>query len=481
MPNGPDSAKRLECGGLLALLLALGLLGAASVLAAEKALEKAPLIPPPPADFAQYLPAVGRLIQAATNSDLGFQRLAVLCDTFGPRLSGSTNLEGAIDWMLGEMKRDGLDNVRGEEVWVPHWVRGRESLELLAPIARPINLLGLGGSVGTPPEGIVAELLVVKDFADLQARRDKVKGRIVLFNQPFTSYDRTIIVRMRGAVEAAKAGAVASLIRSVTPFSMRTVHTGAMRYEEGLPRVPHAAISVEDAALLQRMQERGEPVVVRLKMEAVTLPDAKSRNVIAEVLGREKPDELVLVSGHLDSWDVGQGAMDDAGGCLAAWEAARLIRKLDLRPRRTVRVVCWVNEENGFRGARAYQADHRQELDKHLLAIESDEGVFRPLGFGFSGNDAAWARVRGMGSLLSGIQAGEITRGAGGGAADLHFLQQAGVPIMELRVDGPKYFWFHHTEADTVDKLSRDEFNLCVAALAAMSYVAADLPERLPQ
>jgi carboxypeptidase Q len=466
---------------LLAPVLAFGLLRAAAVWAAEEAGAKAASGPPRPADLAQYVPTVGRLIQAATNSDFGFQRLAVLCDTFGPRLSGSTNLEGAIDWMLGEMQRDGLENVRGEEVWVPHWVRGRESLELLTPAARPIKLLGLGGSVGTPPEGIVAEVLVVKDFGDLQARRDKAKGRIVLFNQPFTSYERTVNVRMRGAIEAAKAGAVASLIRSVTPFSMRTVHTGAMRYEEGLPRIPHAAISVEDAALLQRMQDRGERVVVGLKMEARTLPDARSRNVLAEVLGREKPDELVLVSGHLDSWDVGQGAMDDAGGCLAAWEAARLMRKLDLRPRRTVRVVCWVNEENGFRGARTYQANHRQELDQHLLAIESDEGVFRPLGFGFSGGDAAWARVRGIGSLLSGIQAGEITRGAGGGAADLRFLQQAGVPIMELRVDGPKYFWFHHTEADTMDKLSRDEFNLCVAALAVMSYVAADLPERLPR
>jgi carboxypeptidase Q len=295
---------------------------------------------PRPPDFSAYAPTVGRLIQAATNSDLGFQRLALLCDTFGPRLSGSTNLEAAIDWMLDEMRRDGLENVRGEEAWVPHWVRGGESLELVAPSARPLKVLGLGGSVGTPAEGITAEVLVVSGFSELQERKAKAKGRIVLINQPFTSYNRAVNIRMRGAIEAAKAGAVASLIRSVTPFSMRTVHTGAMRYEEGVPRIPHAAICVEDAEMLARMQARGERVAVRLRMEAQTLPDARSRNVIAEVPGREKPDELVLVSGHLDSWDVAQGAMDDAGGCLAAWEAARLMRKLDLRPRRTVRVVC---------------------------------------------------------------------------------------------------------------------------------------------
>lgn len=466
---------------LLAQVLVFGLLPTVPVWGAENAGPKAASGSPRPPDFAQYVPTAGRLIQAATNSELGFQRLAVLCDTFGPRLSGSTNLEGAIDWILGEMRRDGLENVRGEEVRVPHWVRGRESLELLAPAARPMKMLGLGGSVGTPADGITAELLVVKDFSDLQARRAEAKGRIVLFNQPFTSYGRTISLRTRGAIEATKAGAVASLVRSVTPFSMRTVHTGAMRYEEGLPPIPHAALSVEDAAMLQRMQDRGERMVVRLRMEARTLPEANSRNVVAEVLGRQKPDELVLVSGHLDSWDVGQGAMDDAGGCLAAWEAARLMRKLDLRPRRTVRVVFWTNEENGLRGARTYHTNHRHELDKHVLAIESDEGVFRALGFGFSGSESAWAWVRDAGGLLGAIQAGEITRGAGGGAADLQPLQQAGVPIMELRVDGPKYFWFHHTEADTIDKLSRDEFNSCVAALAVMSYVGADLPERLPR
>ena len=421
--------------------------------------------------------AADQLISAATNSVFAFDRLAFLCDRFGPRFSGTTNLEAAIDWILSEMKKDGLQNVRGEAVMVPHWVRGQESAELLQPRLHQMAMLGLGGSVATPLPGITAGILVVKSFQDLSNRVAEAKGRIVLFNEPFTTYHDTVSIRTRGAMEAAKAGALASLVRSVTPVSMHTPHTGNMRYTNGLPKIPHAAITVEEAEMLQRMQDRGEKIVVRLKMEAKTLPDAKSRNVIAEIVGGEKPEEIILVSGHIDSWDVGQGAMDDGGGCVAAWEAVRLMKKLGLRARRTVRVVLWTNEENGIAGARAYRAAHKNELANHVLAIESDDGVFKPTTFAFSGSAAAMNQVGEAAKLLQKIAPLKITSGAGG--ADISQLEPDGVPLMDLLVDSTKYFWYHHTNADTIDKISRDEFNQCVAALAVMAYSVADMPERL--
>ncbi len=420
-----------------------------------------------------------KIITAATNSDIAFNRLAFLCDRFGPRFSGSTNLEAAIDWVLAEMKTDRLQNVRGEVVTVPHWVRGEESAELLQPRAHKMAMLGLGGSVATPPQGITAGVLVVKNFQDLSQRSAEAQGKIVLFNQPFTTYSDTVGIRSRGAMEAAKAGAVASVIRSVTPASLHTPHTGNMRYTNSLPRIPHAAITVEDAEMLQRMQDRGEEIVLRLKMEAKTWPDARSRNVIAEIVGREKPEEIILVSGHIDSWDVGQGAMDDGGGCIAAWEAVRLMQELGLRPRRTVRVVLWTNEENGIAGAKAYRTAHKNELANHVLAIESDDGVFKPTGFVFKGSAKATNAIGDIAKLLAKIGAGEIT--SGGSGTDISQLEPDGVPLMDLMVERTKYFWYHHTHADTIDKINRDELNQCVAALAIMTYLVADLPERLPR
>ena len=428
---------------------------------------------------ADYQPEAQRLMHAATNSLFGFTRLATMCDTFGPRFTGSKNLESAIDWCLAEMKNDGFQNVRGEEVIVPRWVRGNESVELLSPRRRKLPMLGLGGSVGTPPEGITADVLVVTGFNDLKNRVAEAKGRIVLFNVPFTEYRETVIVRTQGAVHAARAGALASLIRSVGPFSMQTPHTGGMSYADGVKKIPHAALSLEDANMLSRMAARGEPIRVRLKMEARTLPDGISRNVIAEIPGREKPEEIVIVSGHIDSWDVGQGAMDDGGGCLAAWEAARLMFQLGLRPKRTVRVVLWTNEENGIRGAMSYAKRHEAALAKHTLAIESDSGVFQPSGFGFLGSGRGMEIIRGVGRLLDPIGSGNIAKGCRG--ADVLKLVRGGVPVMHLEVDREKYFWFHHTDADTIDKLNPAEFNRCVAAMAVMAYVIADLPETLPR
>jgi len=424
-----------------------------------------------------YGQAAERLIAAATADHHAFDRLGRLVDGFGPRLSGSVGLERAIDWILTEMKKDGLDNVRSEPVMVPHWVRGEESLELLTPRLRGLPMLGLGGSVATPPGGIRAEVLVVGSFDELEARKDEARGRIVLFDVPFTNYGKTVQYRTRGAVAAARAGAVASLIRSVTPQSLQSPHTGAMRYDSGVKKIPHAAITVEDAEMLHRMQDRGRRIEVRLRMNARTYPDAPSRNVVAEIVGSERPDEVVVLGGHIDSWDVGQGAMDDGGGVVAAWEAVRLMKALGLRPRRTVRVALWTNEENGLAGGRQYALDHAGET--HVLAIESDGGVFSPQGFGFTGSDEALAIVRRIGHLLDGIGAGAVRKGGGG--ADIGPLMRAGVPGMGLRVEGEKYFWYHHSDADTLDKLDPDEVARCVATLAVMAYVVADLPEALPR
>ena len=426
-----------------------------------------------------YREPANRLIDTALADSSAFERLAELVDRFGPRLSGSDNLERALDWILEEMRGDGLENVRGEPVTVPHWVRGEESARLVEPRARELPLLGLGGSVATPAGGIEAEVLVVGSFEELERRAAEARGRIVLFDVPFTTYGETVRYRGAGAVAAARAGAVASLLRSVGPYSMQTPHTGTMAYEEGVPRIPAAAITVEDALLLHRMQERGERIVVRLEMGAQTLPDAQSRNVVAEIRGRELPDEVVVIGGHSDSWDVGQGAMDDAGGSVAAWEAVRLLHELGMRPRRTVRVVLWTNEENGLRGANAYRDQHRDDLGDHILAVESDAGVFKPLGFGFSGSDEAFAIMQQIGSLLDRIGAGEIRRGGGG--ADIGPIMELGVPGAGLNVDGTRYFWYHHSDADTIDKLDAGEFNECVAALAVLAYVIADMPERLPR
>jgi carboxypeptidase Q len=341
-------------------------------------------------------------------------------------------------------------------------------------------MLGLGMSVGTPAAGITAPVLVVADFEELTARAAEARGKIVLFDVPFTNYGATVQYRVRGAVEAAKVGAVAALIRSVTPYSIRSPHTGVTLYDTtgAIRRIPIAALTAEDAMLLHRMQQRGEKVVVRISMGARTLPDAQSHNVMAEVTGAEHPEEVVVLGGHIDSWDVGTGAMDDAGGVVAAWEAVRLIRRLGLKPRRTIRAVGWTNEENGLRGGTAYRDARGANVEQHVLAIESDGGVFRPTGFGFSGSDSALAIVRRVATLLNPIDADSIA--TPGGGADIGPLMARGVAGMGLATAGERYFWYHHSPGDMVDKLDPEDVARCVATMAVMAYVIADLPERLP-
>jgi carboxypeptidase Q len=426
-----------------------------------------------------YRERADRIIQSSLSDSAAWNRLAELTERFGARFSGTPALEQAIDWIMRQMTADGLDNVRGDPVMVPRWVRGDESAELVLPRRTKLPMLGLGGSIATPKGGITAPVLVVTSFDDLKAKAAQARGAIVLFNVPFTTYGATVQYRAMGAIEAARQGAVASLIRSVTPYSMRTPHTGGMRYDSTVRRIPHAAITAEDADMIARLTKLGERVVIRLTMHARLLPDVPSRNVIGEIRGSERPEEVVVLGGHIDSWDVGRGAMDDAGGVVVAWEALRVLKRLGLTPRRTIRVVGWTNEENGLRGGNAYRDRYRAEAVNHVLAIESDGGVFRPLGFGFTGSDAAYNIMKEVGSLLSGIGAGAIERGGGG--ADIGPIMALGVPGAGLNVDGTRYFWYHHTDADTVDKLDPREMAMCVAAMAVLSFVVADMPDRLPR
>ena len=422
------------------------------------------------------------IISEAMGSDVAWERLTYMADTFGPRFSGSQNLEDAIDWIVETMQQDGFDKVWTQPVMVPHWVRGEESATLLSPRKKNLPMLSLGGSVATPKGGISAEVIVVKSFEELLSVKDQVKGKIVLFNAEFTSYGRTVQYRMDGAIEAAKHGAVASIIRSVGPYSMQTPHTGTMNYDEEVTKIPHAAITVEDARLIQRLYDRGESIRINLNIQAQTLPDTESRNVIAEITGTEFPDEVIVMGGHIDSWDVGQGVMDDGGGCVAAWEAVRIMNELGIKPKRTIRVVLWTNEENGLRGAQEYHRwvkEDEKSLSNHILAMESDAGVFDPHGFGFTGSERAFEILTEIGTTLQTIESGVVTKGGGG--ADIGPLMRDGVPGMGLVVDGSRYFWYHHTAADTMDKLDKEDFNECVATMAVFAYAVADIEEKLPR
>lgn len=472
------------------VLLALGLLGLSPAVAqpvpgaGQPALglaQRPAVVQPVPgagqaALVAAQQPVVAQLIKALTGDKELYPRLAYLCDTFGPRLSGSANLERALDWVLAEMHKDGLTSARGEPVLVPHWVRGTESATLLQPREQPLAMLGLGGSVGTPPEGITAESVVVRSFAELEEQPARVQGKIVVFAPPYVSYDETAPYRLFGAVRAAAHGAVAVLTRSVTPYSLGTPHTGTTLYKlrdgtAALRRIPHAALSAEDADRLARLQERGERLRIRLRMAASELAAAPSRNLVAELRGSERPDEIVAFGGHIDSWDVGQGAHDDGGNCIAAWHALRAIQRLGLVPRRTLRLVLWTNEENGSAGAKAYAQAHG--ADRHVLAIEADSGIFRPTGWTFSGPPVVLGGVHDLLPLLAPLGATRLD--TPGGGADLRPLHELGVPVMGLAVAGERYFWFHHSAADTVDKVSPEDLGQVAAALAVMAYAAAQL------
>jgi len=432
-----------------------------------------------PSRVAPYADASARLIAAAQANDFAWRRLAELTDTYGNRLSGSENLNRAIEWAVTTLKADGLASVHTERVMVPRWVRGKESAVIVDPPEHPIAMLGLGGSVATPPTGIEADVLVVKSFQDLAARGAEAKGKIVLFNVPYTSYGDTVQYRSGGAAAAAREGAVAAFVRAVGPMGLRTPHTGNMSYGEAPAKIPAAAISAEDANRIQRLAERGLRVRVRLQMEAHVEPDAESANVFAEIEGRERPNEIVLVGCHFDSWDIGTGASDNGVGCVVTWEALRLMKSLGLQPRRTVRLGLFTNEENGLRGGSAYRDAHKHAAGDHVFALESDSGVFAPSRLGFTGPTAAQAVIADIGALLRPLGMADI--GPGGGGADIGPIAQAGnVPMMAYQGDPTRYFTIHHTPADTVDRIAPEEVSKAAAAIAVMAYVVAELPERLP-
>ena len=436
--------------------------------------------PAPPSWLDSHRDNAQRLIKEAQADRFAWNRLAELTDTFGARFSGTDNLARAIVWAAAEMKKDGLDNVHIERVMIPKWVRGNESLVMLDPPQHTIPMLGLGGSVATPENGVEADVLVVKSFEELSQRAADAKGKIVLFNAPYTTYGQTNAYRTGGASAAARHGAVASLVRSVGPPGLRTPHTGNMTYATDAPRIPAAAITAEDAERMQRLADRGARIRVRLQMEARLEADVESFNVVGEVRGSELPDEIVLVGGHFDSWDVGTGASDDGVGCVVTWEAARLMKKLGLRPRRTVRVVLFTNEENGIRGGNAYRDAHLEEAEQHVLAIESDSGVFAPARIGFTGSEAATKMMRELGTLLAPLGLEAI--GTGGGGADIGPIATAGkVPMLAYQGDSTRYFTIHHTPADTIDRIAPEEVSKAAAALSAITYVVADARERLPR
>ena len=390
-----------------------------------------------------YQNEVQKIIDATLAKNDAWRKLEELCDDIGHRLSGSDALGRAVDWAVATLKADGQENVHPEPVMVPRWVRGAESLALVEPRELPLPMLGLGGSVPTPPGGLLGEVVVARDEAELDALGDRARGKIVLFNNPMdpaqngADYGKTVRFRGGGARLASAKGAVAFLVRSVTAASHRTPHTGMMSYKDAPAKIPGAAVTGEDADLMVRTIARGKRVVVRLTMGARDEGLAPSANVVAELRGREHPEEVVVIGGHLDSWDVGQGAHDDGGGVVVAMEAIRVLRQLGLRPRRTIRVVLWVNEENGLAGGEQYARDHAAELNNHVAAIEMDSGA----------DLSPMPSVTGLG----------------------------------LNVDGAHYFDVHHSAADTLDKVDPRELSRCVAAMASLAWILAEMPGRLPR
>lgn len=444
--------------------------------------------PPDTVISANYRRDAERIIRETLAGNDAYKKLTELCDDIGHRLSGSANLERALEWAVTTLKKDGQEDVHVERVMVPHWVRGEESLTLIQPRVQRLAMLGLGGSVGTPPDGITAPVISVADEEGLEALGDRARGAIILFDNPMPPYDpengsgygQTVRFRGKGARLASERGAAACLVRSVTATSLRSPHTGAMRYGDAAVKIPAAAVSTEDAALITRLQERGIPVVVTLKMEAEEKGPALSGNVIAELRGSTLPHEIVIVSGHIDSWDVGQGAHDDGAGSVMAMETINVLRRLGLRPRRTIRVVLWTNEENGLGGAKQYALDHAEELSRHVAAIEADSGAFRPIGYSIEcSNEAKQERaaeqMRDILSLVDSLGATSVRVGHSG--ADLIPMRETDVVRLGHRCEGSKYFDYHHSDADTVDKVDPVELSRNVAVMAVVAYVLADMEE----
>jgi len=487
------------CVGLLAL-------GSSPALAARKHLTRASSTPASTsasleAELARLRsdPSVAAdsasIIETLTSGSMKgmtWSRLAEFTDTIGPRLCGSETLETAVDYMVKQLQADGLENVHAEQTSLPLWHRGSESVTLLEPRVANLNMLGLGGSIGTQqygPEGLTAEVLVVASFDELKARASEAKGKIVAFNQfcdwvnkPVDCYGESVSYRYSSWQAVSAVGGLASLVRSVAAFSINSPHTGVTSQDASpsAPSIPTAALTIEDAAMLARMAARNQTIRINLKMEAkMVQTDAVGHNVVAEIKGSEKPDEVVIVSGHLDSWDVGVGAMDDGGGALISWSVLSVLRRLNLRPKRTIRLVMWSCEEMGGIGAGQYFTAHKAEVPSMSMVAESDMGVFNPYGLQFTGNAAATAIMTQIGTLLRSINGSAVV--GGGDGEDIAPWMQAGVPGASLANDNQRYFWVHHSGGDRMEVLDPAEVDRCAAVWAVHAYNVANLNELLPR
>jgi carboxypeptidase Q len=402
-----------------------------------------------------------------------------LCDRIGPRPAGSENERKAIAWAVDKMKALGLQNVREEPVTVPHWVRGDEHAELLAPESHRLAITALGGSVETPEGGVEADVIEVPTLEAIEALSpDDVRGKIIFVNAPMErtrseeGYARAVPVRTGTAVAAAKKGAAAAIIRSVATGNSRFPHTGYMRYDDGVPKIPVAALSVPDAMLLDRFIQAKKPVRVRLSFGGRTLPDEPSANVVGEVVGQEKPNDVVLIGAHLDSWDLGTGALDDGAGVAMVLETGNLIAHAPERPRRTVRVVLFSNEEFGLSGGRAYVETHQAELKDHVLAIESDFGAGGAYEVSYLAGPGAAKAMAELTAPLSPLGIGAAVKGDRHGA-DLYPMRGAGVPMAEIVQDASTYFDYHHSADDTFDKIDPPTLAQATAVLATLTYAVS--------
>ena len=427
-----------------------------------------------------------KIIDHALYNSRAYEHLSYLTDNIGPRLSGSRGAELAVRWTTRQLRSWGLET-RNEVVMVPHWVRGAERARLVSHNDQKLVLTTLGGSVATPPNGLTAEVVEVTSYDQLnELGRAKIAGKIVFYNaamdmtlvesgHAFEAYSKAVIFRGRGASRAAEYGAVAAVVRSVASASLRTPHTGSLSYLPDQPKIPAAALATEDADLIHRLLAKGEKVRMHLVLTPRTLPDVQSANVIAEIRGSERPDEIVLIGGHLDSWDLGTGAIDNGSGVAMIMETLRIYKELGIRPKRTIRGVLFMNEENGLRGGRTYFANaaKREELHKHVAAIETDAGAATPTGFitTLSGRDLEelQARLRPLNRI-----APMTFRSSKNTGADTSPLTDAGVPGLGLVPNPRHYFDFHHTAADTLDKVDPKALAQNTAAIAATAFILAE-------
>jgi len=427
---------------------------------------------------------VERIFAGALASTRAHATLTELCRVAPKRLSGSPGAERAVAWAADAMRAAGLENVRLEPVRVPRWERGEvERLVIVAPESAgggELATCALGGSVATPAGGLEAEVVRVTSFEELSARASEARGRFVFFDRPmdpaladpFEAYGGAVSQRSRGPVEAARVGAVGAIVRSMTLALDDHPHTGATRYDDAFTSVPAVAISTLAAQSLAGLIATGGAVKLRLELDCRTLPDIESANVVGELRGREIPEEIVLLGAHLDAWDVGSGAHDDGAGCVHVIEAVRLLAELGLRPRRTVRVCLFMNEENGLRGGLAYRDAHLAELPRHVLALETDRGGFTPRGFGTDAPPEVFARLEASTRLLHAYGAGLLVKGGGG--ADISPLAEHGVVLCEYVPDAARYFDVHHAETDVIEAVHPRELALGAAAIAAFAWCAAE-------